>query len=85
MKNFFVRVRKTLAWQAIQSGMFLSLLIYLMLRTMFYEFPMTWSEEIAYFFKTILVSTIFISLCTGGMIYMYRGILKMRHWVKNVN
>ena len=78
MKKLIVRFGKTLVWQAIRSGLVLALFIYVMLRTMFHEFPMSWSEEIAYFLKTIMVSTSFIALCTGGIIYMYRGVLKMR-------
>lgn len=78
MKKLIARLGKTIVWQAIRSGLVLAFFMYLMLRIIFYEFQMSWPEEVVFFSKVMLVGASFIALCTSGIIFMYYGILRMK-------
>jgi hypothetical protein len=78
MKQFLVRHRKNLIFQAVYSGAVLSLFVYAVLRFLFYDFPMPVLEEIAFFLKTFLASSFLIATATGGSAWLYLGIKKMQ-------
>lgn len=67
MKQLFVHHRKTILAQALVSGGLLALVIYVVFRTLFYEFPMSWAEEASFFLKTTLVSCLVIGSITGSI------------------
>lgn len=75
MKQSLLRHRFLL--QALQSGTVLSLFVYATLRVFFYEFPMTWTEEVMFFLKTVFCSCFFIATATGGVAWLYRAIRMM--------
>ena len=65
MKQFIIRNRKNILVQALYSGSIASLFIYMLFRCIFYEFPMSWIEEIMFFFRTILSSCFLFVSATG--------------------
>ena len=65
MKKMIVRNKETILVQALYSGSIVSLFIYVVLRGLFYEFPMSWGEEILFFTKTILGSCFLFVTATG--------------------
>ena len=76
MKQFMLRHRKNIFAQALVSGGVLSLFIYAVLRILFFEFPMSWIEEISIFVKTTLLSSFLVFSATGGIAWAYRSLLK---------
>jgi hypothetical protein len=70
--------------QALHSGSILSLFVYAILRALFYEFPMTWGEEVVFFLKTVLTSCFLIATATGGSTWLYRTIRMMNRRTRNV-
>jgi hypothetical protein len=83
MKQSLLRYRKHMLLQALQSGSVLSLFVYATLRVLFYEFPMTWMEEVVFFLKTVLCSCFLIATATGGMTWLYRTIRVMTRKARN--
>lgn len=63
---------------ALRSGSILSLFMYLVLRVLFYEFPMDWKEEILLFIKIFGSSCFLFALATAGSARLYREYVKMR-------
>jgi len=82
MRQFYLQHRKSILWQAIQSGSILSLFVYAIFRMLFYEFPMTGMEEGLYFVKVFLSSLFVIATATGGSALLYRSLVKMRVYKK---
>jgi hypothetical protein len=78
MKQFLLRHRKNMLLQAVSSASILSLFVYAVLRCLFYEFPMTWDEEILFFLKTFLSSCFVISTATAGSAWFYRIFQQMK-------
>lgn len=78
MRQFYNQHHKSIAWQALQSGSVLSLLLYAIIRGLFYEFPMTWAEESLFFIKVFLSSACLIAGTTGSVALLYRLVLKIR-------
>jgi len=78
MKQFYLQHRKSIAWQALQSGSILSLFVYAIFRMLFYEFPLSWTEEGLYFIKTFSGSLFLIATATGGAALLYRSLVKMK-------
>ena len=65
MKKLIVRNKETILVQALYSGSIVSLFVYVVFRGLFYEFPMSWVEEISFFFKAILGSCFLFVTATG--------------------
>lgn len=82
MKQFIAQHRKSIMWQALQSGGVLSLCIYAIIRFTFYEFPMSWTEEAIFFLKTYFISCFLIATATGGSAWMYRSLIRMKLYKK---
>jgi hypothetical protein len=78
MKQFISRHKNNMLVQALSSGSILSIFVYIILRCLFYEFGMGWTEEIMFFIKTMLASSCIIATATGGSAWLYRGLVKMR-------
>jgi hypothetical protein len=64
--------------QALNSSSIISLFVYAALRVLFYEFPMTWGEEIVFFLKTVFASCFLIATATAGSAWLHRGIEKLK-------
>lgn len=71
-----LRHRKNIFAQALVSGGVLSLFVYVVLRILFLEFPMSWIEEVTFFLKTTLLSSFLVFSATGGTAWAYRSLLK---------
>lgn len=78
MKQFFVRRHKNVFVQAMQSGSVISLFVYISLRCLFHEFPMSLSEEIFFFLKTGVASCLLIATAMTGSAWLYAAILKWK-------
>ena len=63
---------------ALRSGSILSLFMYLVLRVLFFEFPMAWKEEIVLFVRIFGSSCLLFELATAGSARLYREYMKMK-------
>jgi hypothetical protein len=80
MRQFYNQHHKSIAWQALQSGSIIALFLYITIRGLFYEFPMSWTEESVFFIKVFLSSAGLISGTTGTVAFLYRLVLKIRRY-----
>jgi len=78
MKKFYHQHHKSILWQAMQLASILSLFMYALPRILFYDFPVSWYEEVLYFAKIYSCSLFIITSATGGPALLYRYILKLR-------
>jgi TRAP-type C4-dicarboxylate transport system permease small subunit len=78
MKKFIARHKNHLLLQAFSSSTVISVFVYIVTRILFYEFPMSWMEEIVFFLKITLTSCCIIATATGGSVWFYRGLVKMK-------
>jgi hypothetical protein len=78
MKQFILRHRKNIWFQALSSASIISLCVYAILRCLFHEFPMAWLEEVSFFMKTFMASCLIISTATGGSAWLYRIFTQMK-------
>jgi hypothetical protein len=53
MKQFVLRNRHSVPFKAAYSSFIFSVCFYTVIRTLFFEFPMTWPEEAMFFCKVI--------------------------------
>jgi hypothetical protein len=82
MKKIGAGQRKFILWQAIQSGSILSLLVYAIIRSLFFEFPMSWIAETIFFTKIFLSSVFIFAAATGGSTWLYLSVIKMKRHYK---
>lgn len=82
MKNFMMQHKNNLLLPALYAGLITSLFIYVVFRSLFYEFPMTWNEEISFFVKIVLSCCFAVATSTGGFTLLHAVLLKSR--VKNL-
>jgi hypothetical protein len=80
MKQLKLMYRRSLLANALHSGMMISLLAYVVMRGLFYEFPMSWKEEFVFLGKTVITGTFMIASATAGSILLYRSVLKMKKY-----
>jgi len=73
-----IRHKDHLMIQAISNGSIVSIFVYIIIRILFYEFPMSWTEEISFFIKISLASCLMITVATVGTAWLYRGLVKIR-------
>jgi hypothetical protein len=78
MKNLIARKRNTIAFRAISPAALISICLYVFVRILFFEFPMSWLEEFIFFSKVILSGVFFISLCVIGLKLLYFFVLKFK-------
>jgi hypothetical protein len=82
MKNLITRNRNTVAFRAISPASVISICFYLFVRVLFFEFPMTWIEEIVFFGKVMFsgISLIGIPVIALRLLYFYQ--LKFKQYKK---
>ena len=78
MKQFFQRHRKSIFLQSFYSCSVLSLFVYIFMRSVFYEFPMSWAEESLFFIKMIGISQALFVTAVAGSAWLYKGVVKMK-------
>ena len=71
MKNVIAPTWKAHFFQAMYTSVIISVCFYVFVRVLFYEFPMTWLEEIAFFIKIVITGSLFISACRSGVAVLY--------------
>ena len=77
MRQFYSLHRNNILLQAFRSASVLSLFVYSMFRIYFFEFPLSWKEEAAFFIKMFLSSSFIITTATGGIVIFYKSLLKL--------
>lgn len=80
MRQFYKQHHKSIIWQALQSGSIVALFLYSIIRGLFYEFPMSWTEESLFFIKVFLSSACLIAGTTGSVALLYKLVLKIRRY-----
>ncbi len=81
MKQFITNNRHKVL-QGVPSALLISFSIYLFLRIIFHDFPMSWSEEIFFFLKVNVIGSLLIIMATGsctGMHSLYKKYRKQGH------
>jgi len=71
MKNVVIPAWKNLFFQAMYSSLIISICFYCFVRILFFEFPMTWLEEIVFFIKIVFTGSIFIVACRSVVTGLY--------------
>ena len=84
MKKFIARNRKTIAFRALYAASILSICLYTFVRVLFFEFPMTWPEEITFFLKLVITGSLFTGSVLIGLRWLYFYILKLRQRSKQL-
>lgn len=82
MKQFYIHHHQNIIWQSIQSGLVISLFVFAILRIFFYEFPMTWGEEITFFLKAYCASCFIFTTAMGGIACLYWSLLKIKKYIR---
>lgn len=81
MKQFITSNRHKVL-QGVPSALLISFSIYLFLRIIFHDFPMSWGEEILFFLKVTIIGSMLIILATGsctGVHSLYKKYRKQEH------
>ena len=78
MKQFLARHRKNIILQSFISCSLFSVSVYAIIRSIFYDFPMSWTEESLFFVKMFTASQLILVTGVGGLTWMYRGLLRLK-------
>jgi hypothetical protein len=77
MKQFILRNKNTVPLKAASSSFVLSLCFYTVVRVLFYEFPMTWMEEAAFFVKVIITGCFALTAAATLTAWLYIILIKI--------
>jgi len=78
MKQFLTRHRKNILLQSFLSCSIFSICVYAIIRCIFFEFPMSWTEESLFFIKMFAACQLIFVTGVGGLTLLYRGLLRIR-------
>ncbi|MGC4037542.1 MAG: hypothetical protein QM764_16390 [Chitinophagaceae bacterium] len=84
MKSFIAHKRHSIVFRAISPAIIVSVSLYVFVRILFYEFPMTWMEEIIFFFKLVFTGSLVISSTLVAVRWFYFYMLKLKHRIRQV-
>ncbi|MBC7948318.1 MAG: hypothetical protein H7Y42_10595 [Chitinophagaceae bacterium] len=78
MRQFIVQHRNSIPAKAVYSASTISLFLYIIIRALSYDFPMSWTEEIVLFSKILFTGSFLISLVTIGCAGLYGAFERMK-------
>jgi hypothetical protein len=78
MGRFLAQQRNRIWMKALLSSATICLLLYIIIRSLTYDFPMSWREEILLFFKVILSGTCMMVVATTGSATIYKTFLRIK-------
>ena len=78
MKQFITRNRKRMIFRALYSAAIISICVYTFARVLFYEFPMTWTEEIVFFLQVVVTGSLLIGGAATIITSLYFLLLKIK-------
>jgi hypothetical protein len=78
MRRFLAQQRNRIWMKAMYSSAIICLFIYIIIRSFSYDFPMSWREEILFFFKVLVSGMLMMVVATTGSAALYKTFLRIK-------
>ena len=78
MRQFFQQQRNRIWLKAVGSSAIICVLIYVIIRCFSFDFPMSWKEEIVFFFKVTFSGMLMIVFAVTTSTAVYKTYLRIR-------
>ncbi len=78
MRRFIDQQRNRIWMKAMTSSAIVCFLVYIVIRSFSFDFPMSWREEMLFFFKIVLTGTLMMVIATTGSAVVYKFFLRRK-------
>jgi hypothetical protein len=78
MRRFMARHRNRIWMKSLSSSIIICIFLYIIIRCLSFDFPMSWREELSFFGKILFTGCSLIVFSATGSAFMYKTFLKIK-------